>query len=394
MNELIEDFKKYEIRKAKYITFSLDCDIRSKKTCKQAERTRIQLEIIKKMKIFQHKTIKSDIAVEIVSYTGDKKSPGVDKWAKNIIDIMHKTEYLSNPSDAQFLPFIDDKQIRYLYVTYHYVNEKSKTYIKIIPFTSFLKDLDLDNNISNNDLDNTEELYENNYSYNSQLSKEANEALRKMYLQNKQESFGNLISISKDIIRNCFKHGSNKNDIILTKINNSITEIMNYIIKSHIKLSIPSLPNNTTKDKSKITNYKKDIEKLLTEYLNKYSFLQDLQCPLIISIIYVPGRNSTVKEKDIDNILLDYIVPVINQIMHPPITIGGIKEYEDFDGIKKKPVLINDKSGQIVGYEILKLKKNFSKTGYLTIGFKQSIINESIISNCYEQLGDYCKYKL
>ena len=52
MNELIEDFKKYEIRKAKYITFSLDCDIRSKKTCKQAERTRIQLEIIKKMKIF------------------------------------------------------------------------------------------------------------------------------------------------------------------------------------------------------------------------------------------------------------------------------------------------------------------------------------------------------
>ena len=202
MNELIEDFKKYEIRKAKYITFSLDCDIRSKKTCKQEERTKIQLEIINKMKLFQYKTIKTDIVVEIVSYTGDKKSPGVDKWAKNIIDIMHKTEYLSNPSDAQFLPFIDDKQIRYLYVTYHYVNEKSKTYIKIIPFTSFLKDLDLDNNISNNDLDNTEELYENNYSYNSQLSKEANEALRKMYLQNKQEAFGNLISISKDIIRN------------------------------------------------------------------------------------------------------------------------------------------------------------------------------------------------
>lgn len=48
MNELIEDLKKYEKRKAKYITFSLDCNIRSKKTCKQAERTRIQLEIIKK----------------------------------------------------------------------------------------------------------------------------------------------------------------------------------------------------------------------------------------------------------------------------------------------------------------------------------------------------------
>ena len=91
MDELNQDFQKYEKRKSKYIMLSLNCDIRNKKTCKQAKRTRIQLEIIKKMKIFQHKTIKSDIVVEIVSYTGDKKSPGVDKWAKNIIDIMHKT---------------------------------------------------------------------------------------------------------------------------------------------------------------------------------------------------------------------------------------------------------------------------------------------------------------
>ena len=394
MNELIDDFKKYEKRKSKYIMFSLDCDIRSKKTCKQAERTKIQLEIINKMKRFQYKTIKSDIVVEIVSYTGDKKSPGVDKWAKNIIDIMHKTEYLSNPADAQFLPFIDDKQIRYLYVTYHYLDKKSETFIKIIPFTNFLKDLDLDKNITNNDLDNTEELYENNYSYNSCLSKEANEVLRKINLQNKQEAFGNLISISKDIIRSCFNYGNNKNDAVLKKINNSITKIMNYIIKSPIKLSIPSLPTNTSADTSKITNYKKEIEKLLTEYLDKYNFLKELQCPLIISIIYVPGKNSKDEEKDIDNILLDYIVPVVNQVMNPPATIGNIQEYEDLDGIKKKPVLIKDKSGQIVGYEILKLKKNFSKTGYLTIGFKQLIINDSIISECYQQLDDYCKYEI
>ena len=76
-------------------------------------------------------------------------------------------------------PFVDDKQIRYLYVTYHYIEKKSETFIKIIPFKNFLKDLDLDNGISNNNLDNTDELYECNYSYNSCLSKEANEALRK-----------------------------------------------------------------------------------------------------------------------------------------------------------------------------------------------------------------------
>lgn len=365
-----------------------------KKTCKQEERTKIQLEIINKMKLFQYKTIKTDIVVEIVSYTGDSKSPGVDKWAKNIIDIMYETKYLTNPSDAQFLPFIDDKQIRYLYVSYHFIEEKSKTFIKIIPFKKFLKDLDLDNSISDNNLDVTNELYETNYSYNKFLSKEANEALRKMNLQNRQENFGNLISISKDIIRDCFYYSNSKNDPVLKKMNNSIKIIMNNIVKSPIKLSIPSLTTNTSDEKAKKQNYKIEIQKLLTDYLNKYTFFKELQCSLIISIIYVPGRNPKVEEKDIDNILLYYIVPVVNQLMTPPITIGGIKEYEDFNGNKKKPVLINDKNGQIVGYEILKLNKNFSKTGYLTIGFKQSICDDSIISNCYKQLDDYCKYKL
>ena len=249
------------------------------------------------MKLFQYKTIKTDIVVEIVSYTGDSKSPGVDKWAKNIIDIMYETKYLTNPSDAQFLPFIDDKQIRYLYVSYHFIEEKSKTFIKIIPFKKFLKDLDLDNSISDNNLDVTNELYETNYSYNKFLSKEANEALRKMNLQNRQENFGNLISISKDIIRDCFYYSNSKNDPVLKKMNNSIKIIMNNIVKSPIKLSIPSLTTNTSDEKAKKQNYKIEIQKLLTDYLNKYTFFKELQCSLIISIIYVPGRNPKVEEK-------------------------------------------------------------------------------------------------
>lgn len=75
------------------------------------------------------------------------------------------------------------------------LKKKSETFIKIIPFKNFLKDLDLDNSISNNNLSNTEELYECNYSYNSCLSKEANEALRKIYLQNKQRYYKKLFSL-------------------------------------------------------------------------------------------------------------------------------------------------------------------------------------------------------
>ena len=92
--------------------------------------------------------------------------------------------------------------------------------------------------------------------------------------------------------------------------------MMNNIVKSPIKLSIPSLPTNTTDDTSKIANYKKVIEESLTEYLNKYTFLKELQCPLIISIIYVPGRNSKVEEKDIDRLLDIDVKKTICYILH------------------------------------------------------------------------------
>ena len=96
-------------RRKKYISLHLDCDIRSK--AQTNNKTEIQRNIIEQMKLFKKTTLVKDIAVQIITYTTDKRSPGIDKWIKNIIDILHKTEYLENTADKIFLPFIDDKQI-------------------------------------------------------------------------------------------------------------------------------------------------------------------------------------------------------------------------------------------------------------------------------------------
>lgn len=81
-------------RRKKYISLHLDCDIRSKaKTNNKAE---IQQKIIEQMKLFGKKSLLKDISVQIITYTTHKRSPGIDKWIKNIIDILHKTDYLSN----------------------------------------------------------------------------------------------------------------------------------------------------------------------------------------------------------------------------------------------------------------------------------------------------------
>jgi len=165
-------------RRKKYIRLHLDCDIRSKaQTNNKAE---IQQNIIEQMKLFKKTTLSQDIAVQIITYTTDKRSPEIDKWIKNIIDILHKTEYLENSADKIFLPFNDDKQIKYLFVQYIYVGKSSSTHIDILPFSGFISDLHKAEEINDNKRNYSFE-HESNYSdlianksrYLSFLSEEA-----------------------------------------------------------------------------------------------------------------------------------------------------------------------------------------------------------------------------
>ena len=148
-------------RRKKYIRLHLDCDIRSK--AQTNNKVEIQQNIIEQMKLFKKTTLSQDIAVQIITYTTDKRSPGIDKWIKNIIDILHKTEYLENSADKIFLPFNDDKQIKYLFVQYIYVGKSLSTHIDILPFSGFISDLHKAEEINGNKRNYSFE-HESNYS--------------------------------------------------------------------------------------------------------------------------------------------------------------------------------------------------------------------------------------
>lgn len=377
-------------RRKKYISLHLDCDIRSK--AQTRNKTEIQRKIIEQMKLFQKTTLVKEIAVQIITYTTDKRSPGIDKWIKNIIDILHKTEYLENIEDRTFLPFVDDKQIKYLFVQYIYAGESSNTHIDILPFSGFISDLHKSYEIEGNRRDCSYE-YDSSYSdliankdkYMSYLSEEAYNSMLITNLETEQRQFGNLISINSHFIRTCFpKRG--KFTKYLKTIHYDWAEAL---LKTPIKLKLPGLPRNGSEDKKIANKYKEQIRNELSNYISKYSIMKNLQAPIILSVIYRPAKKKI--EKDIDNILLEYIMPIANDILNPPASLYRITEYRDFTSteIVSAP-LSKDKNGISIGYEILRVPQfNDNENGEIFLALRLSSFEDTIIDNAQKIIDEY-----
>jgi hypothetical protein len=379
-------------RRKKYIRIHLECEIRSKGQTKN--KTEIQKEVIEQMKLLRKSSLNSDIAVQIITYTTDKKSPGIDKWIKNIIDILHKTEYLENSEDKIFLPFNDDKQIKYLFVQYIYVGEKSRTRIVILPFSGFISDLHKAEEIETDNRDdfgeyesNYQEILKNKDKYISFLSEEAYNSMLKTSLETEQRKFGDLISINSHFIRTCFPKKSMSNKYFRSIYHNWA----DLLLKTPIKLKLPGLPKHGSENIEIARQYKEQLRTQLSSYIDKYSIMKNLQGPIIISVIYRPAKNKI--EKDIDNILLEYIMPITNDILCPPASLYRIKEFRDpiSDEIKSVP-LAKDKNGISIGYEIIRVPQfDNNEEGEIYLTFKLSSYKDSIIDNAQRKIDMYLK---
>ena len=119
---------------------------------------------------------------------------------------MHKKEVLKNKKDEIYLPFKDDKFIKYLRAKYVFLKGKSQTYIKIRPFNSFISDihfvdteLGLNYHAGKNTSDNWSEyreLIDKKEEYLKVLSKEAYDSMIKMKNLDLQKDICDGISIT------------------------------------------------------------------------------------------------------------------------------------------------------------------------------------------------------
>lgn len=97
--------------------------------------------------------------------------------------------------------------------------------------------------------------------------------------------------------------------------------------------------------------------------------------------------------KDLDNIMIDYIMPVFNEVFMPPISLMNLHMKETVDEKYKKIFKSIPKSlnGSAVGYEMLELPKKLSQddSGYLSVGFKIDELEDSIMDYLDKEIDNY-----
>ncbi len=384
-------------KREKYLTLILDIEPKSKKATRN--KSELQNIIIEECRTRDLECIESKVAIEITSYTNQENPPRIEKFVKNIIDIMHKKEILINKNDEIYLPFKDDKFVKYLRAKYVFSKGKSQTHIRIRPFNSFISDihfvrteLGLNYSPGKDTSDNWSEyreLIDKKEEYLEVLSEKAYDSMIKMKTLDLQKDICDGISITPEIIGLLYprrgKYAKNFEGVY----RNWASMLLDVPIRIHL----PGIPLSEDEEEDYKAKYREVLKKHMRKYLVNHPIFSKFQAPILITAFYMPPKKRKKDYKDIDNIMLEYIMPAMNEIFRPPISLFGLAQ-EDRHGKK-----INDRSisnpkslnGSAIGYEIIELPFNFSNSdnGFMKIGFKIEIMESSAMCYIDEEIDKY-----
>lgn len=373
-------------RRKKYITIVLDCNIRSKN--EKEKKSVIQNEVIRQMKLHRKTKLTKDIAVQIITYAPDRKAPSIAVWIKKFIDILYDDRILENKEDKDFLPFNNDSQIRYLCTQYKLCKTDTKTVIKIRSFSSFVADVNKTASFIDEHQDPPSfgddyfETKKNKERYLHFMTEEQFNTYLKMDLLKSQISFGESSSFNENFIRLWFP----KKQKFVQNSSTTDTKMAESLLDYRICIKLPETPKNGTKNKELKQEYKKVLKTELKKYLARFELLKQIEIPVILSVIYYPGKDR--REKDLDNILYQYIMPVINEFL---LSIWKENIVSESTNELNENMKIPEKfeKGFCVGYEIIKLPKKIEKEGAIYMNFNFATGKESLIDSIDRKLDNF-----
>ena len=350
----------------KDIDLNLDLSPQSKKAMGKNQ-VEIQELIISQMKSNGQGKIKGEIAVDITVYTAVMTPPRIEKYIKNLLDLLHKENLLSNSADFEYLPFEDDKDIRYLSVRYVFIVGREETAVRVREFSSFLGDLHVvvdqlnKRDAKNDEYDQARDAYEDILSIKDSISEEAYEAMFDLNLLNRQKSLADLTAITPLSVSLIYPEKNNP----VKFLKDTYRDWANMLIGNSISIHLPGVPT----ERGGSTAYKELVLNQFKKYVDRNSIFSALKAPVIVCVFYVPPDDKEGFFKDLDNIMLDYIMPSFNSVFCPPLTPHNLHMDPNIEFLESVPKSLN---GSAIGYEIIELPSSFTgiSRGSVNVGFK------------------------
>lgn len=326
-------------RNVKRFYIAIDQEPKSKKSISKEEIVFFQEQVLKWLKARKKRNFRKGIALFISFETTSHTAPHIQTLAKNYIDLLWANKTTDN--SRKYLLFKDDNQIDILIVWHHKSNDKWWIHIKAQAIWDFIKDLNLLHRIRywyfTDYNDNYSCKYErdsddNNYQLRDSmgdiqwLNKNKDYFIKKRWIDEfnrmkdyyvweyQKKGLNNYFSL--DVLMDLFKEHFtdslrekrvkeiwNKKWLWFYDIEDTLVQM---ILKESFSLNVWKLPNKDWDSKI----LEQQIDSGLKQLLEKRPFLKNLRVPLKMTLIVTQPSNKY-SNKDLDNIMRDYIIPKV-----------------------------------------------------------------------------------
>lgn len=342
------------LRKMRSTLLIINQELKSKKTISQNEKLAFQEAILDHLKKFKRSFYRWNIVVSIKFSTTERNTPDLQTLAKNYIDLMWKN---LTADTRKYLLFKDDRQIKFLTVSKYSEKDEScwRITIKVSGMSDFELDMDLLNKITSSDFSNAEKhsrynsiLERDEYPKNPILDIDSSVTYLKLFKERKDEYIEKywedrykmmynhyLGEIQEMYLNNHFnlkdlllfftdrraKRFNNKYEKLWIQSSlmdyNEITSMhidtWNFILKN-LSINWWKLPSKEGDGSILIQQLNLELDKLL----GKRPILKNLVLPLRVTVI-ITQRGILGANKDLDNVMRDYILKAINIKLKPSI---------------------------------------------------------------------------
>jgi len=393
------------------LCFEFSIEPKSKNAMSISEKILFQEEILKQMSSqfasLKKHAFRGNIAARFVLTCTSQTPPHIHTAMKNLLDLFGKP-LPGTKTRRKGLAYYDDRQIKYLSVSYYVGKTAPSIYVTFAPLEHFLSDISFAERILNEKWplkidnhrdytnflreigenktddffieDHTQEAYEHYCDLrdrNSAWSIIEDENAYKMFLRKAQTD------VQKYQLRNyriqlteiyhlyrasglAKPYREYNNSLLEERLRKYSVDMSKIFEKFPIRIKLPGIPKKNGETKI----FKEAVRKMMQHFYEKNPILVPLYIPIGLEGIFKPPKTSESFSKDLDNIMR-LILPIFHEVFKPPVTTFANEDDIEMPLIKELVQGIpKSVRNSVARYDIMEVSRHEGdgEDGYINLG--------------------------
>jgi hypothetical protein len=311
---------------------------RGKKSTSENDLLEFQGHVLKQLKKLRRQAFRGPIVLQVSLTTSGKTPSHAHTIAKNLLDLLSRPARALDTTRRGLL-YLDDGQIHGLSVSCRHGGAKPEIFMTAMPLAFFLDDLDLAMHAAeelnseddmelhhgDNAIDSLRDFLTDKNGLRQVISRKADDSFLGYLRQQAQLQLLGRSTVSLSHLGDLFRIREGRryrDDPIWNALYGSVEKIFR---QAPFRILLAELPK--AEGSSKL--YKRDVEANIRRFQNDFSWIMvPLRVPVALEVVVKPPPDSKGGANDVDNILRNYIIPKVIEVLQPPSHIAWTIDIE------------------------------------------------------------------